>query len=206
MQSAFITRCFSRYKDFHESARNHVRTEWHKQAVAEATILIAINEKKKLSIVSKISQSRADIIAKNREKLGSIVRTIVFCGTHELALRGKDSNEGNMKDLLKFRIKAGDLILKEHLEKGPQNAQYTSVRTEHEIIKICEEIIANDIVSKANASKCFSILADETSDIAGVEQLSLGIRFADFNNDKLIIREESLGFVILKKFDAQSIS
>lgn len=69
-----------------------------------------------------------------------------------------------------------------------------------------EEIIANDIVSKTNASKCFSILADETSDIAGVEQLSLGVRFANFDNDKLVIREEFLGFVILKKFDAQSIS
>lgn len=127
-------------------------------------------------------------------------------GTHDLALRGKASNEGNFKDLLKFRIQARDSTLKQHFEEGPRNAQYTSVRTENEIIKICEEIIANDIVSKTNASKCFSILADETSDIAGVEQLSLSVRFANFDNDKLVIREEFLGFVILKKFDAQSIS
>lgn len=130
----------------------------------------------------------------------------MFCGTHDLALRGKASNEGNFKDLLKFRVQAGDSVLKQLLKESPQNAQYTSVRTEHEIIKICEEIIANDIVSKANASKCFLILADETSDIGGVEQLSLGIKFANFDNDKLVIREEFLGFVILKKFDSQSIS
>lgn len=129
----------------------------------------------------------------------------MFCGTHDLPLRGKTSDEGNFRDLLKFRIQAGDTILKQHLEEGPRNAQYISVRTEHEIINICEEILTNDIISKANASKCFSILADETTDIAGVEQLSLGVRFIDFN-DKLVIREEFLGFVILKTFDAQSIS
>lgn len=206
MQGGFIITSFSKYRKFHESARNHAQSEWHQQAVAEAISLIAITDKKKLSIVNAISQSRADIIAKNREKLGSIVRTIVFCGTHDLALRGKASNEGNFRDLLKFRVQAGDLMLKQHFEEDLRNAQYTFVRTENEIIKICEEIIANDIVSKTNASKCFSILADKTSDIAGVEQLSLGVRFADFDNDKLVIREEFLGFVILKKFDARSIS
>lgn len=123
----------------------------------------------------------------------------MFCGIHDLALRGKALNEGNFKDLLKFQVQVDDSVLKQHLKESPQNAQYTSVRTEHEIIQICEEIIANNIVSKANASKCFSILANETSDIGEVEQLSLGVRFANFDNDKLVIREEFLGFVILKK-------
>jgi len=72
-------------------------------------------------------------------------------------------------------MQAGDLVLKQHLEKSGRNAQYTSVRTGHEIIEICESIIVNDFISKANASKCFSILTDETSDIAGVKQLSLGV-------------------------------
>jgi hypothetical protein len=119
-----------------------------------------------------------------------------------LALRGKNSNEGNFKDLLKFRVQAGHSVLRHHFEEGARNAQYTSVRTEHEIIGICENIIANDIVSKVNISKYFSILADETSDIAGVEQLSLGVRFAHFEDGKLTIQEEFLGFVELKKFDA----
>lgn len=210
MQGSFILKGFKKYKDFKEAARSHVQSEWHKQAVLDGTNLMAIKEKKKLisivSITNLISQSRADLITKNREKLGSIVRTIIFCGTHDLALRGKTSNEGNFKDLLKFRVQADDSVLRQHLEEGARNAQYTSTRTEHKIIEICESIIANDIISKANAFKCFSILTDETSDIAEVEQLSLGIRFADFKDDKLTIQEEFLGFIELKKFDAQSIS
>lgn len=103
-------------------------------------------------------------------------------------------------------MQAGNLILKQYLENNGRNAQYTSVRTKHEIIEICENIIVNDIISKANASKCFSILADETSDIVGVEHLSLGVRFANFGDGKLTIQEEFLGFVEFKKLDAQSIS
>lgn len=136
----------------------------------------------------------------------STVRAIVFCGTHDLALRGKHSSGGNLKDLLQLQVQSGDSVLRKHFEKGAKNAQYTSVRTEHEIIEICEKIIADDIVSRANASKFFSILADETSDIAGVEQLSLGVRFCVFENKKLTIFEEFLGFVHLKKNDARSIA
>ncbi|KAL0100985.1 hypothetical protein PUN28_019406 [Cardiocondyla obscurior] len=45
---AFIIKGFRKYNNFHESARNHVRSEWHKQAVADASSLIAITEKKSL--------------------------------------------------------------------------------------------------------------------------------------------------------------
>jgi len=78
LQGGFIIKGFSKYNHFHEKARNHAKSEWHKQAIAEAISLIVIKEKKKLSIVNAISQSRADIIAKNREKLGSIVQTIGY--------------------------------------------------------------------------------------------------------------------------------
>jgi len=111
-----------------------------------------------------------------------------------LPLRRKESHEGNFKDLLKLQVKAGDLVLKKHLEEDARNAQYTSIRNEHEIIEICEGMIANNIVSKAN------------TDIASVEQLSLGVRFAIFENYKLTISEEFLGFVQLKEFDSESIS
>ncbi|KAF0716390.1 zinc finger MYM-type protein 1-like [Aphis craccivora] len=46
-------------------------------------------------------------------------------------------------------------------------------------------------------------LADETADIAGDEQLSIGIRFIDSSK---IVREEFLGFSILKTYDANGIT
>jgi len=206
LQGAFILKGFTNFKKFTESARDHVQSGWHKNAVSDGTNLMALKRNEKKSIVNAISQSRLNLIEENRKKLGSIIRTIVFCGTHDLPLRGKESNEGVFKDLLKFRVEAGDLVLKDHIEKAAKNARYTSVRTEHELIAICENILANDVVAKANRSGSFSILADETSDIAGVEQLTFGIRFALYEDEKLSIFEEFLGFVELRKFDAQSIA
>lgn len=54
-----------------------------------------------------------------------------------------------------------------------------------------------------NNSVAFSILADETADIGGKEQMSLCVRFA---NDKGLIKEEFLGFTALQEFDAKSLA
>ena len=52
-------------------------------------------------------------------------------------------------------------------------------------------------MSSANSSAGFSVLADETTDISGREQLSLGVRFVDVQNGAANVREEFLGFVEL---------
>ena len=60
-------------------------------------------------------------VASNRAKLEPILSSIIFCGTRDIALRGKDSKSGKLNDLLDFRIEAGDAILKEHMEKASGN-------------------------------------------------------------------------------------
>ena len=54
-----------------------------------------------------------------------------------------------------------------------------------------------------NSSFGFSLLTDETADIAGDEQLSIGIRFVDSSKS---VREVFLGFSILKTYDANRIT
>ena len=56
----------------------------------------------------------------------------------------------------------------------------------------------------ANNSVGFLILADETADISGTEQSAIGVRFFDEKN--LLIREEFLGFTLLKEMDAETIA
>jgi hypothetical protein len=41
----------------------------------------------------------------------------------------EDKSEGKFRAHLKFRANAGDEILKDHLETGAANAQYTSAKT-----------------------------------------------------------------------------
>ncbi|XP_065658045.1 zinc finger MYM-type protein 1-like [Hydra vulgaris] len=110
-----------------------------------------------------------------------------------------------MHQLLNFRIEAGDKIIKNHLDTAAKNEKYTSHQTEKELIKISEQILVNDIVSAANNSIGFSVLADETADISGTKQLSIGIRFVNPTKEQMI-REEFLGFVPLNDISAASIS
>ncbi|XP_068127350.1 52 kDa repressor of the inhibitor of the protein kinase-like [Hyperolius riggenbachi] len=125
---------------------------------------------------------------------------------HDIALRGKESSSGNVQSLYAFRIEAGDELLRQHLESSPANARYTSVRIEHELIKICESTIREEIVAKVKQAPGFAIIADESADISGHEQLSLGVRFIDMNSSNTIICEEFLGFARLTALDAASIA
>jgi hypothetical protein len=82
-------------------------------------------------------------------------------------------NDGNFRALLHFRIDAGDVALKEHLESYMRNATYISPKIQNEIVTTCGDIIVEDITNCITQSGFFSVLADETTDVAGMAQLSL---------------------------------
>lgn len=107
-------------------------------------------------------------------------------------------------DLIRLRIEAGDESLKKHFEEGPKNAKYTSPEIQNEIIALCGEVVKDMIIADAKKASAYSILADETADISGKEQLSLGIRFYDKSQAK--IREEFMGFSELNAMDAPTIA
>jgi hypothetical protein len=97
-----------------------------------------------------------------------------------------------------MRVKSGDSELKNHIESAPGNALYSSPDIQNELISICGNLILEKIVNRINKSKCFSIMADETTDISKIEQMSLCIRYIDMSADncnELKIREDFLTFV-----------
>nr|CAI5854825.1 unnamed protein product [Callosobruchus analis] len=129
---------------------------------------------------------------------------LIFCGTHDMPLRGKQADEGVLLDLLKLRIDSGDNKLKSHFEKCRRNAIYTSPRIQNELINLCGEVIQENVISEVRKTMAYSILADETADVSGKEQLSIGVRFYDESKSK--IREEFVGFVELKAQNASAIA
>jgi len=74
------------------------------------------------------------------------MKTVLFCGTQGIALRGhKDGglvrcdedeiyNDGNFRQLLCFRVDAGDQNLQNYLVTCSKNAMYTSWRIQNAII------------------------------------------------------------------------
>ncbi|XP_044729554.1 zinc finger MYM-type protein 1-like [Chrysoperla carnea] len=118
-----------------------------------------------------------------------------------LSLRGHDEkensfNRGNLLELLTLRAKDKKETY-EGLLKSKLN--YTSARTQNEIIGIIKTKIIQDIVEEINTSSSFSLICDETTDIATKEQLSICVRYPfQTNNKDFKIKERFLGFVDVK--------
>lgn len=113
-------------------------------------------------------------------------------------------NDGNFRSLLRFRMAAGDEVLKKHLVES--NSSYTSPTIQNEIIGICGNLIREKIVAKINRAEGFSILADETTDISGIEQFSLCARYVKEIIDVSTLREDFLMFVPVNDVTGKGLS
>ncbi|XP_031637258.1 zinc finger MYM-type protein 1-like, partial [Contarinia nasturtii] len=196
---SFIVTPFTRYKNMHEECKNHAQSKWHKQATTSANSFLNVLPVNVVAI-----SGHQSLIENNRKILSSIISTIIFCGTHDLPLRGKESQTGVFHDLIKFKIDAGDEILKKHIEEGKKNASYLSVQIQNEIVDLLGRTIQEILIEDVKKSPVYSIMADETADMSGKEQLSIGVRF--FDEHKMIVREECLGFIELNAMDAKTIA
>jgi hypothetical protein len=131
-------------------------------------------------------------IRKNRERLVPIIESIMFLGRQNIALRGhKDYgilsselhlsetiiNEGNFREILKFRILSGDKTLESHLKNNNAKATYISPTIQNELIECIRKEIVFKIIKDIDKSKYFSIIFDETTDVSKISQMSLSIRY-----------------------------
>lgn len=120
-----------------------------------------------------------------------------------LSIEEPNENDGNFRALLRYRAK-GDEIFKNSLEKAPKNASYISLFIQNELINIIGKEIQKNIVKEVNEAGFFSILADETTDISGKEQLTLCVRF--FDRSSIQIKEYFLKFVDINGTTGKEIS
>ena len=78
--------------------------------------------------------------------------------------------------LVRFRAET-DPILATHLQEAPKNARYTSKGIQNELIDVVGQSIQLDIISEVQAAQFYSIIADEVTDVANKEELSLVLRY-----------------------------
>ncbi|XP_065318726.1 uncharacterized protein LOC135926723 [Gordionus sp. m RMFG-2023] len=179
---------FNKYKDAGEIFDNHQKTNYHKSCELMISSKESIQSGDVIPISSHIDKSRITIAKENRCKIRLIIEAILYCGLQGLALRGhldsgslnfnNNDNEGNFRGLIKFKA-LGDSALMESINSSNKNATYLSPRIQNEIIDVCNNIILEKLITEINSAPCFSILADETTDIAGIEQMSLCARYID---------------------------
>ena len=69
-----------------------------------------------------IDTGRAKRTAENKKILTSIVKTVLFCASNNIPLRGHSADNGNFMKLLQFWMDAWDEALKKHLAQMTGNA------------------------------------------------------------------------------------
>jgi len=103
-------------------------------------------------------------------------------------------NDGNFRALLRYALDNGDQALANHLNTADANSTYLSYRIQNEIIDAAGKQITTNIVQRVNKSRYFSVIADESTDVSGIEQFSICARFVD-KMDEYKIREDFLCFI-----------
>ena len=134
-----VTKPYRNWKDAKSDLKAHSVSEAHQLATAKREAFIKTYQKPEVHIDNVMAQCTKEVIEKNRKFLTSIIKCVEWCGRNGLALRGhqddatiKDkTHQGNFKNLLDFRIDAGDIALKEHLETASKNASYISKTTQN---------------------------------------------------------------------------
>ena len=189
--------------------RSHMNTEYHKTAVTKADQFLYTLENCDM-IINKVDDQRMSQVRENRRRLVPIIKTMLICGRLGIAFR-KNTHKNNLQDfnynlplvyedgnftaLLKFRVDAGDMELKQQLETAGRNATYISKTIQNELISICGSIVAESIIQEIQLARYFSIIADETTDTSHQEQLVICLRYVkQQENGVHVIKEEFLEF------------
>ncbi|XP_028118155.1 zinc finger MYM-type protein 1-like [Camellia sinensis] len=127
-------------------------------------------------------------ILKNRMRVKATIETIQVFALQGLGFRGHDEsstslNQGNLIELLKFKARGNDALESIILKNAPQNAKYTSLKIQKEILHILANRVRNMIFDEV-ARGYFCILVDESRDKSKKKQMALYLRYV--KNDGLL--------------------
>ena len=117
-------------------------------------------------------------MASNKIFLIVIIETLQYFGRQGILIQGKTKHESNFLQLLYLRCKdvAG---LENWLRK--KTYKYTGHDVQNEISNLLAMSIVRNIVKNIRDGQCnsFSIIADEYTDTANLEQISICLRWID---------------------------
>jgi hypothetical protein len=147
LQGQFIISPCLKYQKFYEAAQSDATSKWHCDALASLNTFEKIVDRRGLSVHEALNTAYHKEVEESRMKLRSIVSTILFCGQHDLPLRGKIDEGSVFTDLLHFRVESGDEILNNQLESDAKNSLYISHQIQNELTETCSDVLKSKIIS-----------------------------------------------------------
>ena len=194
---AFIGTGFTNWKKALEKFREHEASECHSVALTYQEI-----QPKCKDIVTTFDECTKETMKMNRKCFVKIIESLLYLGRQGIALRQSNDLESNFVQLLELR--AIDIPeLRKWLDQPGRSDTYTSHDSQNEILSLAANSIVRDIVLDIKSGcSWFALIADEYTDIANKEQLSICVRWID---NKLESHEDFLGFYEIPDIKSQTI-
>lgn len=193
-EKVFLETGFSNWKKAIEKFRAHENSTTHKHAIEVLTNPSQIDEllSPKTVAVQKKENSRC---------LMKLLENIVFLGKQGMALRGdEDEKSGPFYQLCLLRAK-DDPALSKWIERTYD--RHMSPAAQNDMLRLLALSVLRKVAADIRSSGCFSILADEASDVSNVEQLVICIRWV---TKELAVEEDFIGLKPLEIANAESIT
>ena len=181
-----VTKPFKSWGKMLQKACTHGTKSYYLSSMTRITEFLVRYENPSQSISVIMDSELQRVMETNQKVLESLIKIVLLCGRKGLALRGhRDDkiswtddaddahhNEGNFVELVRFQAET-DPVLAQHLAKSPRNACYTSKTIQNELVEVIGESIRSDIIAEVKRAKFYSVIADEVTDMANKEELSL---------------------------------
>ncbi len=172
-ETAFTVDGFANWKKGKEKFIEHEKSDLHRESVMKLMVACRQPPIDAQLLKAKENEQKEAYVA-----LTGIVTSIKFLARQGLALRGHDSDDGNLQQLLKLR--STDIPeLKRWLTGAKKH--YTTSDIQNEILELMTHDIFREIASTVRVAKYYSLIVDETADISGHEQVSICLRYVDDN-------------------------
>ncbi len=133
---------------------------------------------------------------KNRTILLKLLRSIYFL------TKSRIPHTTTFEDIVGLQIANGDDLLKQHVEQGPSNAQYTSKFSSASLIEAIDTWIERRLLLSLKSSPFFSILADECQDVSTQEELSICCRWVVDGHSE----EHFMTILHIRSLDAETLT
>ena len=150
--------------------KQHNSSQWHKDAVVASQHAASGRNVFGMQLAG-AAKAQEEKRMKNRSIILKLLRSVYFMAKEHVP------HCITFTDLVGLQIENGDDTLKQHVESGAGNAQYTSSFSCTNMIKAIDNWILNGLHSSIRKSSYFSILADESQDITSQEELSVCCRW-----------------------------
>ena len=181
-----------------EMLKQHNDSKGHKDGAISARMAVQAKETGTvvdLQLAASAKQAEAQR-QMNRAVLLKLLRSIYFL------TKSRIPHTTTFEDIIELQIANGDALLKQHVEQGPSNAQYTSKFSSVSLIEAIDTWIERRLMSSSKSSPFFSLLADECQDVSTQEELSLCCRWVVDGHSE----EHFMTILHIRSLDAETLA